>query len=205
MIFKDFGFSGSNFENIFGQMFGGSFGGANRYNSVSGNDLTCDLEVDFLESYFGAQKQIKIPRSNLNIKVTIPRGVATGAKLRIPGKGEQSPYPGGHPGDLYLRINVVEDSYYTRVGDDLEVRLTLGFSDLALGKRVEIETPQGTKNIRVPAGISPGTKLRLRGLGFFHLKTGRRGDLFVVMELSIPKKLSDKQKEAVTKLKDLGL
>jgi curved DNA-binding protein len=94
---------------------------------------------------------------------------------------------------------------WRRDGDDLESPVTLKMSEVLLGAAREVDTPDGAKKVRIPAGVGPGTKVRLKGLGFPRLGTDQRGDFYVVVELAIPKKLTAAQKEAAHALHDVDL
>ena len=136
------------------------------------------------------------------VSVKIPKGIKTGQKLRVRGKGE--PGHGGR-GDLMLKVTVAEHPVYRRRGDDIELDLEVPFSTAALGGAVEIELPSGeTKKPKVPPGTPSGRKIRLRGEGF-PKRGAARGDLYVRIMVAAPEALSEEQRAAVEALRDLGL
>ncbi|NRA44694.1 MAG: DnaJ domain-containing protein [Oligoflexales bacterium] len=206
-IFNDFNFGGGGgggFDQIFSQMFSG--GGARR--AMKGQDVEYPVRISFEESFSGAEKQISFSLSNgesRDLKIKIPAGVTDGGKLRVAGKGARSPH-GGQPGDLLVVINVIPHATFSRNGQDIEVDLPLKLSQAILGDSVELSTLQGAKKIKVPAGVSPGTKIRLRGLGFQSPRNpGQKGDLFGIVKLEIPQNLDANQRKVVEQLQEAGL
>lgn len=136
--------------------------------------------------------------------VTIPAGVYDGAELRISGKGDAGVF-GGRSGDLYIRIQVLEDKKFTRSGDDLVSTLTLTYPQLVLGCQVEIESIDGSKQIiKVPKGTPVGEKIVVPGKGFESLRRkGVRGNLVIVTQCHIPKKISADAKKKLTEYSNL--
>ena len=138
------------------------------------------------------------------LQVRIPAGIEAGQKLRIAGKGAPSP-AGGPPGDLYLEVQVDPDAVLTREGNDLLARVQIPFSGACLGTSVEVPTLAGTKRVKVPAGMSCAGKIRLKGYGVPAAGKRPAGDLYAIIEVTVPAKLNAKQKELLAKLKDAGL
>ncbi len=133
-------------------------------------------------------------REESKVKVKIPPGVDTGSKLRIAGQGELG-RNGGPPGDLYIFIKVKPHPVFERRGDDLYTKVRLSFPQLVLGDEVEIDTLWGRTKLKVSPGTDSGTLFRLRGKGMPRLNSSRRGDLYVEVDVEIPKKLTQKQKD----------
>lgn len=131
--------------------------------------------------------------------VTIPAGIYDGAELRITGKGDAGVY-GGRSGDLFIRIQVLKDKKFGRQGDDLTSALTLTYPQLVLGCQVEIESIDGTKQmIKVPKGCAIGEKIVIPGKGFENLRRkGIRGNLVIVTQCHIPKKIPTDAKKMLT-------
>ena len=131
------------------------------------------------------------------LDVKIPAGIQDGARLRMAGMGEAAPN-GGTAGDFYLDVRIRPHKTFERMGNDLLMHLDLDFATLALGNEIEIETIDDKKlSVKIPAGTQVGEKLRVRGHG---MPTGRGGfgDLYIEIGITIPKKLTDKQKKALS-------
>lgn len=135
------------------------------------------------------------------LDVKIPAGIMDGARLRMAGMGEAAPN-GGTPGDFYVDIHVRPDKKFERIGNDLLMHLNLDFTTLALGDEIEIETIDDKKlSVKIPSGTQVGEKLRIRSHG---MPTGRGGfgDLYIEIGITIPKKLTEKQKKALAEFSD---
>lgn len=134
------------------------------------------------------------------LAITVPAGIADGQTLRLSGKGEVPPR-GGLAGDLYVNIHVKPDPDLQREGDTVRSRASISFVDAALGATISVRTLQGEKKVDVPAGTQPEAQLRLRGLGLPSLRGGNRSDHVVTISVVIPKKLTKKQRQALTDFK----
>jgi curved DNA-binding protein len=141
-------------------------------------------------------------REELSVK--IPAGIESGAKLRLQGKGGSSS-SGGPSGDLYLTVKVSDDPLYNREGDDIIVAQEVRFTEAALGASLDVQTMDGVKRIKIPAGIQPETKIRLKGLGFPHMGRAGRGDLYVRIGVKVPEQLTGPQQELLEELAKKGL
>ncbi len=200
-------FGGFGGEDLFSQLFGGA-GGRSRgpRRPPKGQDYSMQVSIPFRLAVTGGERRIDYRSDGRveQIKVRIPPGIESGAKLRVGGKGGQS-HMGGPPGDLFLQIEVESDPLFSRDGNDLLVRVEVPFSGICLGTSVEVPTLDTPKRIKVPAGLQPGQKIRLRGFGV--AASGRRpaGDLYAVIEVAVPKKLTKEQQQVVEKLQELGL
>jgi molecular chaperone DnaJ len=131
--------------------------------------------------------------------VKIPAGVKDGSKIRLRGKGEAG-WGGAEAGDLYVITRVTPSKLYTRRGDDLVVDVPVTYPEAALGATVAVPTPEGSVTVKVKAGTEDGTLLRVKGKGAPKLKGSGKGDLLARVKLSVPKKLSKAEKEAVEAL-----
>jgi molecular chaperone DnaJ len=132
-------------------------------------------------------------RRTRKISIRIPSGVDSGSHLRLAGEGEagEADEP---PGDLYIVVHVKPHEFLRRDGDDLVYRAELGFTDLALGKDIDVPTLEGMARVKVPPGTQPGTVLRLRGKGMPRARGGK-GDQLIEVLIRIPTKLTNRQKE----------
>jgi molecular chaperone DnaJ len=129
----------------------------------------------------------------------IPAGIATGQRLRLHGEGEHGT-AGGPPGDLYVVVHVQEHAFFQREGDDLYCELPIAFPTLALGGEVRVPTLVGDEEIKVPAGTQPGARFKLRGKGMPNVTGRGQGDLFAIVRVSVPKKLTKEQKHLLEEL-----
>jgi curved DNA-binding protein len=205
--FKDMGMGGG--EDIFSRLFGGAFrrGGANfRRAPQKGGDLSLEVTVGFREAAMGAEKLVAFRRNGQReeLKVKIPVGVDNGSRIRIGGKGSEGEN-GGPSGDLFLEVKVTPDPVFTRDGGDLFVERNIRFSEACLGVSIEVPTLEEPKRIKVPAGIQPGTKIRLKGCGIKALGSNAKGDLFVKLNIHVPEGLSSSQKKLLEELAKAGL
>jgi len=130
--------------------------------------------------------------------VTIPAGIYNDAELRIAGKGDAGVYS-GPAGDLFLRIHVMPDKKFKRENDDLVCNLTLTYPQLVLGCQLEIESIDGIKlAIKIPKGCQVDEKIVVAGKGFSKLRSTVHGNLVVIAQCHVPKKLSPEAKKALS-------
>jgi molecular chaperone DnaJ len=135
------------------------------------------------------------------LEVDIPAGIADGQRIRLSGRGHEGE-AGAPAGDLYVVIGVREDDRFVREGDDLITALDVAAPLAALGATLEIPTLEGSASIELPVGTQPGEVLTLRGEGMPSLRRGRRGDLRVVVNVVVPRRLSAEQRELMEQLND---
>jgi len=131
--------------------------------------------------------------------VTIPAGVDTGTQIRLTGEGQPG-VNGGPPGSLYLIIQVQSHKYFHRRDNDILLDLSINVSQATLGDEVKVPTVDGEAILKIPAGTQPGKIIRMRNKGVPHLRSNNRGDQLVVINVSIPKALSDEQRELFEQL-----
>lgn len=201
------GVGGNPFGDIFGQAGRGCAGGGCRPQPVKGEDHTYELSVSLEDVLYGAEKNISLRRDNgaQNISVKVPKGIESGKRLRLTGKGAPSS-SGGPSGDLYLKVTVLPHPVFTRDGDDLFMEKKIPFSDACLGTTVEITSLEDkTFKVKVPVGVQQESKLRIKGHGLPAGPIGKRGDIYVKILVQIPKTMNRKQKKAVKELAELGL
>jgi molecular chaperone DnaJ len=135
--------------------------------------------------------------------VKIPAGVKDGSRIKLRGKGEAG-YGGAEAGDLYVVTRVAPSSTYARRGDDLVVDVPVSYPDAALGAKVAVPTPEGSVTVKVKPGTTDGTLLRVKGKGAPKLKGSGRGDVLARVKLTVPKKLTKKQRELLEQLQSTG-
>jgi len=133
------------------------------------------------------------------IEVTFPPGVCDGVSIRILGEGEPGTL-GGPPGNLLVTASIEPDPTFRREGDDLFVEVPVAFARAALGATIRVPTLEGETEIELPAGTQPGDSFRLPGLGIPHLRGRGRGDLVVVIRVTVPRQLSRRQKKLLQDL-----
>lgn len=185
-------FGGSDF---FENLFGGRRGGAMDF---PGNDVNYKMDVTLKEAALGSEKVINMP-SGKRLQVKIPPGIENGKKLRFRGLGE----PGigkGPRGDAYVEINILPDDFFKLNGKDIEVEFPVSFIDAILGREVNVPTIDGAVLLKIPSGVSTGTKLRIRGKGAG--KEGNRGNQIVTIKVVMPKDVSPGLLKATQELKD---
>jgi curved DNA-binding protein len=194
-----------------GYDFGDFFGGQGAYQDMSrmpqrGEDILYELSVSLEEAAFGGEKRISYRKDGKieEISVKIPKGIVTGKKLRLAGKGMQGK-KGGPPGDLYLQISVREHSLFTREGYDIVVEKEISFSEAVFGTTIEVPTLEGKKRVKVPPGTQSHTKMRLKSLGIPHFQKEGRGDELVKVIVKVPKRVTDKSKKLIEELAREGL
>lgn len=134
------------------------------------------------------------------VLVTFPAGIDSDQRLRVPGQGMPGP-AGAQPGDLYVDVTVAEHDRFQREGYDLITRREISFPEAALGAELEIDLPDDSQvSVDVPAGTQPGTVLSLRGKGVPRLDQRGSGDLHVVVEVQVPRKLSKRARQLLNEL-----
>lgn len=138
------------------------------------------------------------------IKIRVPEGIEEGTALRVTGQGGFSPEPGGAPGDLIVVVHTEEDPRFERRGDHLHRIEKIQIADAVLGITLTVPTLVGEAEVKVPAGTQPGTVMRLANEGLPNFRSGRRGDIYLRIQVEIPKKISDEEKEIFGRLKELG-
>jgi len=135
--------------------------------------------------------------------VKIPAGVKDGSRIRLRGKGEAG-YGGAEAGDLYVITRVAPSKTFTRRRSDLVVDVPVPLSVASLGGQVSVPTPDGPVTVKVKPGTTDGTLLRVKGKGAPKLKGSGRGDILARVKLSVPKKLTKKQRELMEELQKAG-
>ena len=211
--FRTDAFDADHMEDLFSQFFGGRGGGGGAGGGgssgragrtrpgVRGENFHHDLTVPFDTAAKGGQVSLRLDGGEgvQTIDVKVPKGMADGGKLRVRGKGHPSP-TGGQAGDLILTIRVAPHPWFRRDGLDLEVDLPISITEAAFGAEVEVPTLNGKAALKVPAGSGGGRKLRLRGAGIENAQGGK-GDLYAVLRVDVPAKLSDDQRAALERLR----
>jgi curved DNA-binding protein len=207
-IFNEFGFGGGGARRFnFGQGSSFNFGGGQQQARVKGSDLVYELPLTLREAATGTTKTVSFQHQGRseNLTVKIPKGLITGKQLRLAGKGNPSPY-GGPPGDLFIKSKLLDDPKFTACQYDLYLDHELKLSEAILGITVSVPTIDDKQlSLKIPPGTKHGTKMRLAGHGLPDMKGKKRGDLYVRIQVNIPKKISAEQKKLVEQLAATGL
>ena len=135
------------------------------------------------------------------LQVDVPAGIADGQRMRLTGRGHEGE-PGAPSGDVYVLVRVREDERFVRDGTELVTVLDVSAPLAALGSTFTVPTVEGEEELEVPAGTQPGEILTVRGEGLPGLRRSRRGDLRVVVNVVIPRKLDREQRELMRRLAD---
>ncbi len=133
-------------------------------------------------------------RNQHRLKVTIPAGVDTGARLKLSGEGEEGTN-GGPPGDLYIAIAVQPHPFFHRDGDDVHCGVPVSMVQASLGTTIEVPTLEGRVELKIPPGTQSGRNFRLRGKGVSRLRGPGKGDQYVEVVVEIPTNLSGRQQD----------
>jgi curved DNA-binding protein len=188
-----------------GSPFGGQAGAQTR--QVKGSDLIYELPLTIQEIATGTEKAVAFQHEGRseNLTVKIPKGMSPGKKLRLAGKGEPSPY-GGPPGDLLIKTRILPDPVFEVDGSDLTVKKQISLSASLLGTKISVPTLQKKSlQLTVPPGTRHKTRMRLAGHGLPRMGGNRSGDLYVTIEVRVPKKLTPQQRRIVERLAEAGL
>jgi len=135
------------------------------------------------------------------LSVEIPAGIADGQRIRLTGQGEPGER-GARPGDLYVHVSVLPHPEFEREGEDILYRLDLTMVQAALGDRVMVPTLDGEEEVAFAAGTQPGEVRVLRGRGVPRLNRVGRGDEHVLINVMIPRNLTDEQRDLLRRLDD---
>ena len=194
---RDFGGGGNGdhsafFEALFGRQAAGARG-PRAPEHMAGSDHHAKVQIELHDSYLGARRSIslRVPQVDTSgqmtmqdrkLDVNIPRGVRSGQHLRLSGQGGLG-HGQGPAGDLYLEIEFAAHRHFRVEGRDVYLDLPVAPWEAALGASLAVPTPDGSIQLTVPPGSSPGRKLRLKGKG---LPSVPPGDLYVVLSIALP-------------------
>ncbi|MCP9886138.1 DnaJ domain-containing protein [Synechococcus sp. ATX 2A4] len=205
-LFEQMGFGGSGGAGGFS---GGGFGPQAGGFQVRGQDLEVTAELTLEQAAKGSEVAFTLsvpsrradggmarePRSGT---IRVPRGVADGERLRVPGRGGPG-HGGGPAGDLFLEIRLKPHPRFRPVGHDLYLELPIAPWEAALGAEIDLPTLTGTARVTVRPGMRNGQKLRLAGKGLPRRKEGA-GDLYGVIQIVMPEQIGDRERELYREL-----
>lgn len=202
------GGSGSPFSSFFetlfggGGMGGGGWQGAETSARAVGLDHEAKIVLSLEEAGRGGKREIQLSDpatgKKRTLRVTIPKGVRPGQKIRLAGQGGNR---GSRRGDLYLTVDLLPHPNFTLDGANLKTILAVTPWEAALGGQAKLETLDGTVTLKIPAGSSSGRKIRLRGKGF-PAGGGHFGDLLAEIRVMVPETLSGRQRELFEQLQE---
>lgn len=203
---------GAAFSDFFESLFGRNFGGVGGFThgprghprgsfQAQGQDHHAKIQIDLEDAFHATTRTLTLQVPEIDgtghvstherrLNVQIPKGVRHGQHIRLSGQGGQG-IGQGRAGDLYLEIEYKPHPLYKVEGRDLYLTLPVAPWEAALGAQVKAPTPQGTIDLKVPAGSVSGRKLRLKGRG---IPGATPGDLYVVLQIVLPPGDSDKAK-----------
>ncbi|MBV8141392.1 MAG: J domain-containing protein [Verrucomicrobia bacterium] len=221
----EFHFDGTGFSDFFEQFFGrgGRYGAAGDFvrpgaGSVEeesfaqrGGDFESDILVTLEEAVAGSERTISLQRVDRRtgqtrtqtLKVRIPPGVHEGQAIRVAGMGEDG-FGGGAAGDLYLRVRFAAHPEFSVRGSDLYYTLDLAPWEAVLGTQVTVPALKDQVSVRIPAGSTQDRQLRVRGHGLPIGRTGRHGDLYVVVHIELPPKVTEEERALWEKLRQVS-
>ena len=182
-----------NFGDVFGDVFSRQGPGKPQ---AQASDMRIKLTVSFMEAVYGTEKQVNVQGKNITIK--IPAGIKDGQTLRLQGQGGRA-LGSRTSGALLVTISVEPHPDFKREGLDLITQVAIPFTLAALGGKVRVPTLTGQINLTIPHGSQSGSQLRLRGQGIVD-SAGRKGDLRVLVQVEIPKSLTQKQRDLLNEL-----
>src|SRR5438132_3389024 len=207
-----FEFDGTGFSDFFEAFFGGGRGrsafggfGGRQATAERGSDVEADIMVPLEEALHGSKRTVSLRRAGSNkvetYQVKIPRGVREGQRIRLAGQGEPGER-GGKSGDLFLRVRLARHPDFTVQGSDLIHEVKIAPWQAVLGAELTVPTLEGSVRLKIPPGTQSGQRFRLRERGLPGI-SGKRGDLYVVVQVSVPRKLTEREREIWSELAKL--
>ncbi|OGB73712.1 molecular chaperone DnaJ [candidate division Kazan bacterium RIFCSPHIGHO2_01_FULL_44_14] len=133
------------------------------------------------------------------VNITIPDGIDDGQTIRVPHEGSAG-FRGGKPGDLYVTVHVTPSREYKRKEFDLYKTISIPFTTAVLGGSVKVETLDGKIDLKIPSATQRGETLKARGLGVPKINSTGRGDLYLTIDITVPKRLTLKQRKLLQEL-----
>lgn len=182
-----------NLDEILRNLFGGGFssmgtqrGGFSNFGGFGGFDepeldVQARITIPFYTAVMGGKHNVSYSGESFDVK--IPAGIKTGEKMRLRGKGKSY---GSTKGDLILLVEVAQSPEYTRDNDDLEKSIDISLKTALFGATISVKTLEKEVNLKIPANVKSGQKLRLKGYGVINRKTSIKGDLYIKLNIILP-------------------
>lgn len=200
-LFGDLGGLGG-FSDFFETFFGGA-SARRQPRPRRGRDIEQPIQITLEEAFHGGTRRIRWEDGS-TVEVRIPRGIGTGKRIRVRGKGMPG-VGGGEPGDLYLKVEVLPHPTFERRGDDLYVKVPVDLYTAVLGGEIPVPTMTGQVMLKIPPGTQNGKIFRLRGLGMPKLRNpDQRGDLYAEVVVKVPTSLTPEERRLFEQLRDLA-
>ena len=197
-----------------GEFFGMFFGNNDQKEEIDqpkaiperGQDIETEINVTIEEGFFGASKTIvlkDITGKDRTVKVKLPEGIQNSEKIKVAGQGKVGKN-GGKNGDLFIKINIVNGKKYQLNGKDLYTTIPITPWEAALGTRLQIDSIDDSKTqIYIPNGVQAGEIVKIPEKGY-KTQDGKRGELIGKIEIVVPEKLTQEEKEVFKKLKEIS-
>lgn len=186
--------AGVDLSEILRQMFGGAGGARGGFGGFGGGgfgfdnsmfgpdlDISARLTIPFETAVQGGTQNVSVGGESVSIR--IPAGIQSGETLRVRGKGKEYK---GQRGDLLLKLDVAESDRWERKGDDLTVTVSIPLKTALFGGSIAVPSFEKELSMKVPKGVKPGQKLRIKGHGVTNRKTSLKGDLYVKLAVVLP-------------------
>ena len=188
---------GGDYSDFFSSIFGNRAGGG-RQTRFKGQDFRASVELNLTDAAKTHQQTFTV--NGKNIRITVPAGIENGQEIKLAGYGAPG-MNGGPNGDLYITLEIKNNTSFTRKGDDLHATVALDLYKALLGGEEFIDTLDGKVKMKVAPETQNGTKVRLKGKGFpVYKKDGQFGDLYVTYQIQLPTNLTAKEKELIEQL-----
>jgi curved DNA-binding protein len=166
-----------------------------------GRDVKASLEISFEDAYHGGPQVIHV--GDEKIRLTLKPGIHNEQKIKIKGKGSAG-RNGGEKGDLFLEFHVAPHPIFKVIESNIHQNISVDLYTAMLGGKTTIETPSGKINLTIPEGTAHLKTLRLKGKGMpIYNQTGTYGDMIVTVNIKMPEKLSEEERELITQLQTI--
>jgi len=211
----EFDLGGSGFSSFFDMLFGGERqtgpGFATEFRTGRGDggrrvgaDIEAPITLTLEEAARGGKRELVLtdPATGERkiVTVTVPKGLKPGQRIRLAGQGREGS-GGGERGHLFLKVDIAPHPRFRLKGRDLHITLPIAPWEAALGGEAVVPTLNGDVKVKIPAGATSGTKIRLRGRGYPRsARSDEKGDLFAKMEITVPQTLSEKERKLFEEL-----
>lgn len=173
--------------------------------STKGDNLESQIDISLEEAFFGVEKKLafrNVEGKTKSISIKIPKGIKSGEKIRIAKQGKPS-LNGGENGDLYIKVNLMNDKFLSLQGNDICMDLNISPWEAVFGCNVNVKNIDSTVVVDVPQGVQSGDVLRIANSGFWN-EDGGRGDMLLKVKIMIPDRLTEGEKLLFRKLSEIS-